>query len=86
MAIMDEAARRELAQQHAGEVVEGSGAAVEPRRLGQMLSVRLEPQLAAALREVAGRRGATVSELLRGAAIDCIAAEGYCRSCFAPQS
>jgi len=29
--------RRELAQQHAGEVVEGSGRVVTPRRLGQMV-------------------------------------------------
>jgi hypothetical protein len=83
---MDEAARRELAQQHADEVVEGSGRISEPRRLGQMLSVRLEPQLAAALREVAERRGNTVSELLRNAAIELIAVEGYCRSCFTPTS
>jgi predicted DNA-binding ribbon-helix-helix protein len=83
---MDEAARRELAQQHAGEVVEGSGRAVEPRRLGQMLSVRLEPQLAEALRRVADRRVTTVSDLLRDAVIEVVAAEGYCPSCFAPRS
>lgn len=61
--------RRELAQQHAGEVVEGSGQAVAPRRLDQMISLRLEPELAAALRELANRRGVTVSELLREGAI-----------------
>lgn len=62
--------RRELAEQHAGEVVAGSGRAVPPRRLGQMVSLRLEPELAAALRELASRRGTSVSELLRDAAID----------------
>jgi predicted DNA-binding ribbon-helix-helix protein len=82
---MDEVARRELAQQHAGEVARGSGHAVEPRRLGQMVSVRLEPQLAAALREVAERRGTSVSELLRAAAVELVAGEGYCRSCFTRQ-
>jgi hypothetical protein len=46
-------------------VVEGSGQAVAPRRLGHMVSLRLEPELAAALRELAERRGTTVSELLR---------------------
>jgi hypothetical protein len=61
--------RRELAQRHAGEVVEGSGRAVAPRRLDQMISLRLEPELAVALRELANRRGVTVSELLREGAI-----------------
>jgi hypothetical protein len=60
---------RELARQHAGEVVEGSGQAVAPRRLDQMVSLRLEPELAAALRELANRRGVTVSELLREGAL-----------------
>jgi Ribbon-helix-helix protein, copG family len=57
--------RRELAHQHADEVVEGSGRAVAPRRLDQMISLRLEPELAATLRELADRRGVTVSDLLR---------------------
>jgi hypothetical protein len=61
--------RREVAQQHAGEVVEGSGRVVAPRRLGQMVSVRLEPGLAAALRELASQRGISVSEALREAAV-----------------
>lgn len=61
--------RRELAQRHAGEVVEGSGRAVTPRRLGQMVSLRLEPGLAEALRNLADRRGISLSELLRESAI-----------------
>jgi hypothetical protein len=61
--------RRELAQQHAGEVVEGSGTPVGPKRLDQMISLRLEPELAVALRELANRRGVSVSELLREGAI-----------------
>lgn len=61
--------RRELAQQHAGEVIEGSGRAVPPRRLGDMVSLRLEPGLAGALRELANRRQTSVSELLREAAV-----------------
>jgi hypothetical protein len=67
--------RRELAQQHAGEVVEGSGRVVAPRRLGQMVSVRLEPGLAEALRELAHRRGVSVSEALREAAIRLLEAD-----------
>jgi Arc/MetJ-type ribon-helix-helix transcriptional regulator len=60
--------RRELAQQHAGEVVEGSGRVVTPRRLGQMVSVRLDPGLVDALRELANRGGVTLSDVLRDAA------------------
>jgi hypothetical protein len=67
--------RREQAQQHAGEVVEGSGRVVAPRRLGQMVSVRLEPGLVEALRELANRRGISVSEALREAAIMLLEAE-----------
>jgi Ribbon-helix-helix protein, copG family len=67
--------RRELAQQHAGEVVEGSGRVVAPRRLGQMVSVRLELGLAEALRELANRRGISVSEALREAAIRLLEAD-----------
>jgi predicted DNA-binding ribbon-helix-helix protein len=67
--------RREQAQQHAGEVVEGSGRVVPPRRLGQMVSVRLEPGLVEALRELANRRGISVSEALREAAIRLLEAD-----------
>jgi predicted DNA-binding ribbon-helix-helix protein len=67
--------RRELAQQHAGEVVEGSGRVVTPRRLGQMVSLRLEPAVAEALRELANQRGISLSELLREAAIRLFEAE-----------
>jgi hypothetical protein len=70
-----ESERRELAQQHAGEVVEDSGKAVAPKRLDQMISLRLEPELAAALRELANRRGVSVSELLREGAIRLLKAE-----------
>jgi predicted DNA-binding ribbon-helix-helix protein len=67
--------RRELAQQNAGEVIEGSGRVVTPRRLGQMVSLRLEPAVAEALRELANRRGISLSELLREAAIRLFEAE-----------
>ena len=67
--------RRELAQQHAGEVVAGSGSAVAPRRLDHMISLRLEPELAAALRELANRRGVSVSGLLREGAIKLVEAD-----------
>jgi len=67
--------RRDLAQEHAGEVVEGSGRAVAPRRLGQMVSVRLEPGLVEALRELARRRGISLSEALREASIRLLEAD-----------
>jgi len=67
--------RRELAQQHAGEVVEGSGRVVTPRRLGQIVSLRLEPGLAEALRKLADQRGISLSELLREAAVRLLEAE-----------
>lgn len=43
--------------------------AMEPRRLDQMLSVRLEPDLAIRLREVATERECSVSNLLREGAL-----------------
>ena len=65
---MSEIERRELADAHRGEVMPGSGSPVEGRRLGQIVSVRLEPDTIVALREVANRRGVTVSDLLRDGA------------------
>jgi Ribbon-helix-helix protein, copG family len=57
--------RDELDRNADNVIVEGSGQAVAPRRLGHMVSLRLEPELAAALRKLAHRQGKTVSELLR---------------------
>jgi Ribbon-helix-helix protein, copG family len=62
---MSEIERRDLANAHRGEVVPGSGTPVAGRRLGQVVSVRLEPDTIAALRGIANRRGMTVSDLLR---------------------
>jgi hypothetical protein len=61
----DEAVRRNLARQHRGEVVEGSGEPIEGRSVPQMVSVRLDPALLAELRALARKRGSTVSDLLR---------------------
>jgi hypothetical protein len=66
---MSEADRRELAYEARGDGVELDEEAVEPRRLDQMFSLRLDPDLAAALRDAANARGVSVSELLREAAI-----------------
>lgn len=64
----DERARRSAAQQSRGTVVPGSGQPLPPRRLEQMVSVRLDPEVVAELRSLAEERGATVSDLLREAA------------------
>jgi hypothetical protein len=60
-----EVARRERAQAHAGEVVPGSGKRGKPRRMAQMVSVRLDGELVSRLRTIAQQRGVTVSDLLR---------------------
>ncbi len=60
-----EIARRERAQAHAGEVVSGSGKRGKPRRMAQMVSVRLDGELVSRLRTIAEQRGITVSDLLR---------------------
>src|SRR5215204_4125893 len=60
-----EIARRERAQAHAGEVVSGSGKRGKPRRMAQMVSVRLDGELVSTLRTIAEQRGVTLSDLLR---------------------
>lgn len=60
--------RRELANAHRGELLAGMAEPVAPQRLSQVLSLRLDPEVAAALRDVANLRGVTVSDLLREAA------------------
>ncbi len=61
----DEIARREKAQAHAGEVIPGSGRRGSPRRMAQMVSVRLDGALVSSLRAIAEQRGLTLSDLLR---------------------
>ena len=61
----NEVARREKAQAHAGEIAGGSGRQGKPRRMAQMISVRLDGELVSRLRTVAEQRGVTVSDLLR---------------------
>jgi hypothetical protein len=66
----ERALREELDRMADDAIIEGSGQPVPPRRLGHMVSLRLEPELAERLREVAHRRGVSLSELLReGAAL-----------------
>ena len=56
-------------------LVEGSGRRGEPRRLDQMISARLDPDLVATLREFAARHGVSLSGVLREAAIQLLARE-----------
>jgi Arc/MetJ-type ribon-helix-helix transcriptional regulator len=50
-------------------VVEGSGRRGDSRRLDQMISVRLDPTLVVALKELATDRGVSLSDILREAAL-----------------
>ena len=61
----DEIARRGKAQAHAGEVIPGSGGRGSPRRMAQMVSVRLDGGLVSNLRAIAEQRGLTLSDFLR---------------------
>jgi len=78
----EERERRDLAEQHAGEVIEGTGRAMSPRRLGDMVSLRLEPELAEALRELARARSTSLSGLLREGALCLLAHERASRATF----
>jgi hypothetical protein len=67
---------RNAAHAETGEVVvAGSGRSVEPREIKQMLSVRLEPELIAALRRLATNRGQSTSDLVREALVRLTEAE-----------
>jgi hypothetical protein len=50
-------------------LIEGSGRRGEPRRLDQMISARLDPVLVAALKQLAAKRGISLSDVLREAAL-----------------
>jgi hypothetical protein len=60
-----EMVRRERAHAHKGEVVSGTGKRGKPRRMAQMVSVRLNGELVSGLRTIAEQQGVTVSDLLR---------------------
>lgn len=70
-----EQARREQAYANRGKVVETSAREIQPRRLDQVVSLRLDPEVIVALRGIAERRGSTVSDVLREGAARVIEAE-----------
>jgi hypothetical protein len=65
---LSEQERRELAQAHRDDIEIESATPVAPRRLGQMVSLRLDPDVAIALRDLASERRMSLSDLLREAA------------------
>jgi hypothetical protein len=63
----------------AGKVVPGSGRRGKPRRMAQMVSVRLDGELVGKLRIVAKERNVTFSDLLREGA-ELIVDDEYARA------
>ncbi len=61
----NEHARRDRAQEHRDDVVNGSGRSVEPASLEQMVSVRLDGATVVRLRQLAEQRGMTLSAIIR---------------------
>src|SRR5215217_9508906 len=61
----NEERRQEKIEAGVGEIVPGAGRRGTPRRMDQMVSVRLDGDLIARLKTVAKRRGLTLSELVR---------------------
>ncbi len=61
----EEIRRQAKAEVGAGKVVPGSGRRGKPRRMAQMVSVRLDGELVGKLRIVAKERNVTLSDLLR---------------------
>jgi hypothetical protein len=57
--------RRELAQQHKGEVVPGSGRAVNPRQLDSIITVRFDAATHKRIREVAKQMDLPYTRLVR---------------------
>jgi hypothetical protein len=56
-------------------LIEGSGRRGESRRLDQMVSARLDPALVSSLKQLAERRGISLSDVLREAALLLLARE-----------
>jgi hypothetical protein len=64
-----------MSVEHPEGLVEDAGRRGEARRLDQMISVRLDPLLVAALRKLADARGISLSDVLRDAAVQMLARE-----------
>ena len=73
---VEEMRQEAKAEAGAGKIVPGSGRRGKPRRMAQMVSVRLDGELIGKLRLVARERNATLSDLLREGA-ELIAEDAY---------
>jgi hypothetical protein len=71
--------RREMALQQKGKVVSDSGHALGARKLDQMVSLRLDPEILQSLREIAEKSGAGLSDLIREAISDWLVARDQAR-------
>src|SRR5688572_11286479 len=60
-----EETRRKQLEAGVGDIVPGAGSRGKPRRMAQMVSVRLDGELVSKLRVVARERNVTLSDLLR---------------------
>jgi hypothetical protein len=67
--------RRDQANAARGDLVEGVPEEVVPRKVSQMLSLRLDGATVTALRALADQRGVTVSDLVRDAVALLLSAE-----------
>lgn len=65
----DEKERRETAHAHRGEVVEGSGELIEPKRLGQSHAITLYADDLDAVMAAAQRLGMSVQDFIRRSAV-----------------
>jgi hypothetical protein len=78
-----EKALREAAIAGAGALaVPGSGRPLEPREIKQMLSVRLEPELISQLRDLATKRGQSISDVIREALVQLVTEASMSRVMF----
>ena len=71
--------RQEKLEAGVGKIIPGAGKRGTPRRMDQMVSVRLSGDLIAMLKTVARRRGLTLSELVREGA-ELIVKDEYARA------
>ena len=68
---ISEQERRALAFEHRGQLQDEAGEEVQPRKLPQMVSLRMDALVLATLRDIATERGVSVSDLLRDGA-ECV--------------
>lgn len=73
---MNEVERRELAKAHRDEIEVGYAVPVTPKRLGQIMSVRLSGEVAGQLRDYANAKSESVSDVIRRAVLELLETPG----------